>query len=57
MCGRHRLSRRKQLVEKYFENAPWDDDWNPLLDREEQRGEIARKAVSGTIGERAEGLE
>ena len=29
MCGRYRLSRRKQLVEEYFDSAPWDDDWNP----------------------------
>ena len=29
MCGRYRLSRRKQLVEDYFDSAPWDDDWNP----------------------------
>jgi putative SOS response-associated peptidase YedK len=29
MCGRFRLSRRKQLVEEYFETTPWDDDWNP----------------------------
>ena len=29
MCGRYRLSRRKQLVEEYFESAPWDDDWSP----------------------------
>jgi putative SOS response-associated peptidase YedK len=29
MCGRYRLSRRKQLVEEYFDTAPWDDDWNP----------------------------
>jgi putative SOS response-associated peptidase YedK len=29
MCGRYRLSRRKQIVEEYFESAPWDDDWNP----------------------------
>jgi putative SOS response-associated peptidase YedK len=29
MCGRYRLSRRKQLIEEYFESAPWDDDWNP----------------------------
>ena len=29
MCGRYRLSRRKQLIEEYFETAPWDDDWNP----------------------------
>jgi putative SOS response-associated peptidase YedK len=29
MCGRYRLSRRKQLVEEYFDSAPWEDDWNP----------------------------
>jgi putative SOS response-associated peptidase YedK len=29
MCGRYRLSRRKQLVEEHFDSAPWDDDWNP----------------------------
>src|SRR5271170_5798294 len=29
MCGRYRLSRRKQIIEEYFETAPWDDDWNP----------------------------
>jgi putative SOS response-associated peptidase YedK len=29
MCGRYRLSRRKQLIEEHFDTAPWDDDWNP----------------------------
>jgi putative SOS response-associated peptidase YedK len=29
MCGRYRLSRRKQIIEEYFDTAPWDDDWNP----------------------------
>jgi len=29
MCGRYRLSRRKQLVEEHFDSAPWNDDWNP----------------------------
>jgi putative SOS response-associated peptidase YedK len=29
MCGRYRLSRRKQIIEEYFGSAPWDDDWNP----------------------------
>jgi putative SOS response-associated peptidase YedK len=29
MCGRYRLSRRKQLVEECFDTAPWEDDWNP----------------------------
>jgi len=29
MCGRYRLSRRKQLVEEYFDTTPWEEDWNP----------------------------
>jgi putative SOS response-associated peptidase YedK len=29
MCGRYRLSRRKQIIEEYFDSAPWDDHWNP----------------------------
>src|SRR5579884_5550 len=29
MCGRFRLSRRKELIEQYFGSAPWDDDWEP----------------------------
>ena len=29
MCGRYRLSRRKQIIEEYFDTAPWDDDWSP----------------------------
>jgi putative SOS response-associated peptidase YedK len=29
MCGRYRLSRRKQITEEYFDTAPWDDDWSP----------------------------
>jgi putative SOS response-associated peptidase YedK len=29
MCGRYRLSRRKQLVEEYFNSASWDEDWSP----------------------------
>jgi putative SOS response-associated peptidase YedK len=29
MCGRYRLSRRKQLVEEYFDSAPSDEDWSP----------------------------
>jgi len=28
MCGRYRLSRRKQLVEEYFD-ASGEEDWNP----------------------------
>src|SRR2546423_525539 len=29
MCGRYRLSRRKQIIEEQFDTAPWEDDWNP----------------------------
>jgi len=29
MCGRFRLSRRKQLVEEHFNTADWQDDWSP----------------------------
>jgi putative SOS response-associated peptidase YedK len=29
MCGRYRLSRRKQIIEEHFEIADWDDDWSP----------------------------
>ena len=29
MCGRYRLSRRKQIIKEYFETADWQDDWSP----------------------------
>ena len=29
MCGRYRLSRRKQLVAEYFDAVSGDDEWNP----------------------------
>lgn len=29
MCGRYRLSRRKQIIEEHFETADWRDDWSP----------------------------
>jgi putative SOS response-associated peptidase YedK len=29
MCGRYRLSRRKQVIEQYFGTDPWDEDWSP----------------------------
>jgi hypothetical protein len=29
MCGRYRLSRRKQLIEEYFDSVSGEDDWNP----------------------------
>jgi putative SOS response-associated peptidase YedK len=29
MCGRYRLSRRKQLVEEYFDSVSGEEDWVP----------------------------
>jgi putative SOS response-associated peptidase YedK len=29
MCGRYRLSRRKQIVEEYFDATPDEQDWSP----------------------------
>jgi putative SOS response-associated peptidase YedK len=29
MCGRYRLSRRKQIIEEHFDSDPWNDDWSP----------------------------
>ena len=29
MCGRYRLSRRKQIIEEHFDAAEWQDDWSP----------------------------
>jgi putative SOS response-associated peptidase YedK len=29
MCGRYRLSRRKQIIEAHFSSASGEEDWNP----------------------------
>jgi putative SOS response-associated peptidase YedK len=29
VCGRYQLSRRKQLVEEYFDSVSGEDDWTP----------------------------
>lgn len=29
MCGRYRLSRRKQIIEEHFDTADWQDEWSP----------------------------
>jgi putative SOS response-associated peptidase YedK len=29
MCGRYRLSRRKQLIEEYFDSMSGEEDWSP----------------------------
>jgi putative SOS response-associated peptidase YedK len=29
VCGRYRLSRRKQIIAEHFDTADWQDDWSP----------------------------
>jgi putative SOS response-associated peptidase YedK len=29
MCGRYRLSRRKQIIAEHFDAPDWQDDWSP----------------------------
>jgi putative SOS response-associated peptidase YedK len=29
MCGRYRLSRRKQILAEHFQADPFDEDWTP----------------------------
>jgi putative SOS response-associated peptidase YedK len=29
MCGRHRLSRRKQIIEEHFDSVSGEEDWSP----------------------------
>jgi len=29
MCGRFKLSHRKQIIEEYFDASDWQDDWSP----------------------------
>jgi len=29
MCGRYRLSHRKQIIEEYFDASDWQEDWSP----------------------------
>ena len=29
MCGRYRLSRRKQIIEEHFDSVSGDEDWTP----------------------------
>lgn len=29
MCGRYRLSRRKRVIEEYFDTSDWQNDWSP----------------------------
>jgi putative SOS response-associated peptidase YedK len=53
MCGRYRLSRRKQIIAEHFEVLSDDDDWTPLYNSapaqqvpvvRHRRVEIARSA-------------
>jgi putative SOS response-associated peptidase YedK len=29
MCGRYRLSRRKQIIEEHFDSVSGEEDWTP----------------------------
>jgi len=29
MCGRYRLSRRKQIIEEHFDGVSREEDWSP----------------------------
>jgi putative SOS response-associated peptidase YedK len=29
MCGRYRLSRRKQIIEEHFDTVSGEEDWTP----------------------------
>jgi putative SOS response-associated peptidase YedK len=29
VCGRYRLSRRKQIIEEHFDTVSGDEDWSP----------------------------
>jgi putative SOS response-associated peptidase YedK len=29
MCGRYRLSKRKQIIEENFDTVDWQDNWSP----------------------------
>jgi putative SOS response-associated peptidase YedK len=29
MCGRYRLSRRKQIIDEHFDTVSGEEDWNP----------------------------
>jgi hypothetical protein len=29
MCGRYKLSRRKEIIEEHFDSVSGEEDWNP----------------------------
>ena len=33
MCGRYRLSRRKQIIEEYFDSVSEEQDWSPRYNK------------------------
>jgi len=49
MCGRYRLSRRKQIIAEHFDALPGDDDWTPLYNTApSQRVPVIRQAANST---------
>ena len=52
MCGRYRLSRRKEIIEEYFGSATWDDDWSPRYNiAPTQPIPVIRQHPKGPIGQ------
>jgi hypothetical protein len=50
MCGRYRLSRRKQLVEEYFDAVSSEEEWNPRYNiAPTQPVPVIRQNSSGTV--------
>ena len=58
MCGRYRISRRKQLVAEYFDAVPDDADWNPCYNIApaqpvpiiRQHPKESQRAIAGPLG-------
>jgi hypothetical protein len=49
MCGRNRISRRKQIIAEHFEVLPDDDDWTPCYNiARTQPVPIIRQSSKGT---------
>jgi putative SOS response-associated peptidase YedK len=49
MCGRYRLSRKKQIIEEYFDSAPWDENWTPQFLKPYDAGSMRSYSVSSRI--------
>ena len=49
MCGRYRLSRRKQIIAEHFDATAFDDDWTPRYNiAPSQPVPVIRQAANST---------